>query len=590
MSREAYRTFVSFIFAAAMVAWGATLFGLNPLAAQLVLLNEQSLALEKEAALSETESETDQQSQLEKDVTASSQSASEASQTSQSNEEVVRPNIMGLLFIARLPLQVRIGGILYGIVLICFYWIYVERIIPGHTQTAIWILPIDLIALSFMAAAAVAWVDPKTFIFLAVSTLVFLTMRFAKPAWQERKDKQPPKKRLMTHLILVYILSGVLVCTVLLGAKWFSSIPLFSEEHYQKLYSMVLVGMTFGILVTVAHAWFYPTLMPVLFPHATDVRIRRARLTPCYDSIERLPEVAEAVLLGETRYRELMRGRGGSPLAFHLSRVHSYRDVETQAFIMAHHSFNEGNRAQEMSLRSMWVYLAHWFDDIFDFYYVEKLASLLDNDNLSIRDVLERLDTRFRVIWDDAVEETALLQGWQSAPLELGMRRLMLGGPMLSPKCANVQFQKKHRALIQAELLGSDKFNVTNVVSEATDRQLTYTSKVVVEIWDSFCPVSTFPLSLLMDFFYAPALLAHDQKAEAEQGELADSLDNPADSDLQLLQKVSKLILQLPDDEKKWMLKPLPIFIGSFQKLLLASDRSDSLDVYQQVLEEWTKS
>ncbi len=570
MSREAYRTFVSFIFAAAMVAWGATLFGLNPLAAQLVLLNEQSLALEKEAAPSGTESE--------------------ASQPSQSNEEVVRPNIMGLLFIARLPLQVRIGGILYGIVLICFYWIYVERIIPGHMQTAIWILPIDLIALSFMAAAAVAWVDPKTFIFLAVSTLVFLTMRFGKPAWQEHKDKQPAKKRLMTHLILVYILSGVLVCTVLIGAKWFSNIRLFSEEHYQKLYSMVLVGMSFGILVTVAHAWFHPTLTPALFPHATDVPIRRPRLTPCYNSIqpERRPDVADAVLNGETRYRELLRRCGGSPLAFHLSRVHSYRDVETQAFIMAHHSYDESNRAREMSLRSMWVYLAHWFDDIFDFYYVEKLASLLDSDNRSIEDILERLDPRFRVIWDRAVEDTAQLPGWQRAALELGMRRLMLGGPMLSPKCANAQFQIKHRALIQAELQRTDKFNVTKFVAGVTNRQLTYTSKVVVEIWDSFCPAATFPLSLLMDFFYAPALLAHDYTAETEQGELADSLDNPAGSDLAVLEQVSKLILELPHAEKEWMLKPLPIFIGSFQKLLMACNRSDSLNVYQQVLEEWT--
>ena len=571
MSREAYRTFVSFIFAAAMVAWGATLFGLNPLAAQLVLLNEQTLALEKEAATSDTEPE--------------------ASPTSQSNEEEVQPNIMGLLFITRLPLQVRIGGILYGIVLICFYWIYVERIIPGHVQTAIWMLPIDLIALSFMAAAAVAWVDPKTFIFLAVSTLIFLTLRFGKPAWQEHKDKLPVKKRLMTHLILVYILSGVLVCVMLLGAKWLSNGVLFSEDHYEKLYSMVLVGIAVGILVTIGHAWFNPTLMPVLFPQASDVKIRQARLTPCYDSIERLPEVAEAVLLGETRYRELLRGCEGSPLAFHLSRVHSYRDVETQAFIMAHHSYDGGNRAKEISLRSMWVYLAHWFDDIFDFYYVEKLASLLNKDNLSIGVILDRLDPRFKLIWDSAVADTAQLPGWQSAPLELGMRRLMLGGPMLSPKCANANahFQKKHKELIKAELQRSDPYNVMKFVSGVTDRQLTFTSKVVVEIWDSFCPAATFPLSLLMDFFYAPALLAHDNTAEAEQGELADSFDNPSDSDLSKLQQVSTLILELPDVEKEWMLKPLPIFIGSFQKLL-ASNNSDSLEIYERVLEEWTQT
>ena len=92
-----------------------------------------------------------------------------------------------------------------------------------------------------------------------------------------------------------------------------------------------------------------------------------------------------------------------------------------------------------------------------------------------------------------------------------------------------------------------------------------------------------------MDFFYAPALLAHDNTAEAEQGELADSFDNPSDSDLSKLQQVSTLILELPAVEKEWMLKPLPIFIGSFQKLL-ASNNSDSLEIYERVLEEWTQT
>lgn len=214
ISREAYRAFVSFIFAAAMVAWGTTLCGLNPLSTQIT-------------------------------------KATEAAASKQENEQ---PPVVGLAFIKSMPWQIRIGGVLYAVVLICFYWIYSEHIIPEHLPTNIWNLPADFIALSFMAGASAAWVDKETFVFLSTATLVFLTIRFLEPAWRERTRQKKWRRRLMTQLVLLYVTFGGILSLLLLGALLFSKDILMDDAFYTKLYVFVQVGMFLGICLTGTHA------------------------------------------------------------------------------------------------------------------------------------------------------------------------------------------------------------------------------------------------------------------------------------------------------------------------------------------------
>lgn len=405
----------------------------------------------------------------------------------------------------------------------------------------------------------------------------------------------------MTQLGLLYFLFGIGLSLLLLGAHLFGGGIKPTGDFYNTLYTVVQIGMVLGILLTGFHAWFYgpsPTISPrPPIPSLTSdtyTPIRPPKLTPCYQIIppDRLPIVADAVLKGEVRYRELLRlSSGQGALAAHLSSVHSYRDVETQAFIMAHHADEPGkDRVLEMTLRSMWVYLSHWFDDIFDYYRPEQLAGMDLGDNFSIVDTLEKLDPRCKDLWLSAIQDTTQLVGWKPDLLELGMRRLILGGPMLSPKCndQNARFQAAHKAFVMRTLdrwaSGDNVKRLVELVEKVPDRHLAYTSKVVVEIWDSFSEPATFPMSLLMGFFYAPGLLLHDYRAELDQGEILESPEDTVSSYKSTLEAVVKIIEGLPDGETRWMLKPVPMFLDCFRRVFKHSGADDLLMIYSRVL------
>ncbi len=71
-----------------------------------------------------------------------------------------------------------VGGFLYGCVLVCLYWIYIEKLTTTLIPEDLFVLFVDLVALSFMAGAAAAWPEPKLFVVLAISTMILLMVRF----------------------------------------------------------------------------------------------------------------------------------------------------------------------------------------------------------------------------------------------------------------------------------------------------------------------------------------------------------------------------------------------------------------------------
>lgn len=329
----------------------------------------------------------------------------------------------------------------------------------------------------------------------------------------------------------------------------------------------------------------------LILPSAAYSPIRTSKLTPCYNLIrpDRLPIVADAILGGEVRYQELLRlSSGGGALPVNLSRVHSYRDVETQAFIMAHHVDDpNADHTFEMSLRSMWVYLTHWFDDVFDYFRPEHLASMQLQGDFLIFDTLEKLDPRFAGLWETAIRETSCIETWNRDLLELGMRRLILGGPMLSPRCQeqNAEFQSVHRMFVLEKLDGTESYGVQQLVQNIPDRHLAYTSKVVVEIWDSFSPPATFAMSLLMGLFYAPGLLKHDYRAESDLGEISESKEDSAIAYQPTLDAVADIITSLPKHEIRWIMKPVEMFVCSFRKVLIESGSDGLLSIYSGLLD-----
>jgi len=541
--------FVSFIFAAAAVSWGTTLLGINPI-----------------------------------------------------SREVLKPaqntNSHGLDFLISLDGHILFGGLLYGVVLICFYWIYAEYLTTQHIPRRPWILPLDFIALSFMTGAAATWVEEKAFVFLAAGTVIFLLIRFGLAAEREWSEKIPQKQRIMTHITLVYLIFIAILAIMSLGQVVLPrENPIPRELLYYVLYWGVVVAMILGIVTTTLHALYnapyalstaltldilpaseYGTPVPTLVP---DYRRTSSVLHPP----ESLMQIASDVRDGELRFRNLLRLRSGTrTLSPHLSRVHSLRDVETQAFIMAH----QGSDSLVRQIRSMWVYLAHWFDDLFDYHFPDQLAQQALQGEFRIDQALEALDESYASVWRSAIAETQKVADWNANLLEMGMRRLMLGGPLFSPRCNQDRkkiFSEWHRDIVVSRLkLEGENASVLNLIESTPSRHLHYTTKVVVEFWDSFEKNAKFSTSLLMDYFYAPGLLHHDFDAEAERREAELTSDDTLTLHSKTLQRASAQIVELPEVELEVAMRPVPMFFRCFLPIIQHNLGSDFLNVYRDVL------
>lgn len=282
------------------------------------------------------------------------------------------PQLNFQLAIWNKPYHIIIGGILYGCVLVCIFWIYIERFMTVLVPEQLWILVFDFIALSFMAGAAATWNIEKPFITLVFTTIIFLSVRFISACCLEAKKKNLQiisliKYNLLAQIVAVYFLLFLVLALLLLGPYIFGK-GIDWDTLPRKLYCIVDGGMGLGIIVTVWHSFRHTTIQ-VGEPEGINFigeETRIPSLCPAYGEIKNndIVNVSMHVFKGEREFWSLLKlsqNQQSLSIPYHLSRVHAYRDVETQAFIMAHHA----QSGREIEIRSMWVYLAHWFDDMF---------------------------------------------------------------------------------------------------------------------------------------------------------------------------------------------------------------------------------
>lgn len=535
VTTDAYRIFVSFMFAAAMIGWGATFLGMD-------------FSIDDQTKIT-----------------------------------------------VHLPSNwTFVAGILYAGVLICFYWIYTEKIAISYLPTNVLWIGCDFIAFSFMTGAATAWRSVAAFNVLATLTLVFLFARFLKPASLEiaqyKLGNFSARDCLMTQILFVYGLVFILVTFFLFGVM--TEAPGYKGDYNNlgitlkkialeivenvNLYYAISAAMILGIIVTVLYVPRHLLVRRRVVPRSTISETELPILVPAYGDIpeDRLSIVAKHVFKGEKRFRNLLDSidpRGSSPFHFHQSHVHAYRDVETQAFIMAMPAVSPN----EIELRSMWVYLAHWFDDLFDYRYSTDLARIILGGEFQVSDALKELDTRLETLWQRAIEQTDVHANWDSSLFELGIRRLMFGGPMFSPACANrhSEITALHRDLVISNL--SEQWGIKEIVNNTKDRHLNYTSKVVVEIWDSFNSNLDFNVSMAMNLFYAPGLFYHDADSEEKHNEIALEPSENERGELEtLLERVFDCIDGFPLEKRTEALKPVSMFVRAFDPVLTAEGLS----------------
>ncbi len=519
VSREGYGTFISIMFSAAMLFWGATFLGLKNLP---IPTSEPSV---------------------------------------------------GVINIPRG--EYLLAGILYGGVLISFYWLYSEKLASKSLPSNLGVLLLDFVALSFLTGAAATWRNKSSFNSLALWTLMLLSCRFLIAALATElfpsSGRRPAfRQMIMCHTLLVYALCFIFIGGVSVGAAG------ADPQRYQRLFYMFIsLGMSIGIGVTAVHSLMHAAeksrkTAPILTHDSAQ-----PALIPAYGTIHEseIRRVAKQVFLGEERFRRILNSDGPdwlSSFQFHQSRVHTYRDVETQAFIMSHHADDD----DEIELRAMWVYLAHWFDDFFDDQYVGNLANSNLQEDFNISEVLGDLDKGFKDVWSKAVNETKRHKTWnRNRDLhETGFRRLMLSGPMFSARCRGQHdlIRQRHWDLITRKLTAA--YGVRDLIytiKKVNERYICYTSKVVVEIWDSFASGVDFNLSMLMNLFYAPGLFYHDAEAEFKQDEIVmEPKDDSSNGLVDTLQAVFDCIRNLPSDKRKLALRPARMFINAFEVIL----------------------
>lgn len=483
-----------------------------------------------------------------------------------------------------------IGGIFYGCVLVCFYWIYTERLAIHFLPTNLFLLGLDFIALSFMAAAASSWrapIAPFGFNVLVFVTLILLAIRFSVAARTEivqmRAGRLAFPNAVMTHLIIVYIISLFMFIGYFLASK--ESKPFTEIFKEQTLYNLLVFAMGLGVVATLIHSFRRPPSAPSEF-QPPPFESRQPVLVPAYAVVahQNLSKVAKHIFLGEETFRRLLTEADPewiSPLQYHRSRVHTYRDVETQAFIMAHHANDE----LEIRLRAMWVYLMHWFDDCFDGGHALRLANLDLNGNFDIESVLSNLDKKYLALWTRAISLSRECPAWRPEMLELGFRRLILSAPMFSPHCIGHQrkIYGRHRDIISKNLpLGSGIKALIDDKENLSSRFLGYTSKVIVEVWDSFNNEVDFEMSMLMNFLYAPGLFYHDARAEHTYDEIyLDAEHDNSEVFKATLVQVFGLIDNLPHAKRALALRPVPMFLRAFQPILVEAGLEQTYQRWQ---------
>ncbi len=531
ISYGAYHSFVSIIFSVAMAAWAMTLFGFTPRGG--------------------------------------------------AGAPVVPGWSLGWHILA--------GGLAYGGTLICFYWIYEGRIASRYRPRNLPVLVIDLISLSFLTAAAFGWTDEAYFTTVSVFTVACLGVRFVPAAMSEQRGRRAgrllPGETLMRDVCLVYAGYLGLVGVLVVGAQTLGG-GLDPAKLTRALYGFVIVGMVAGMATTFRHSCRRPPedyAVPAWDPSPREALV--PVLVPAYGALApgTVERVARGVFQGEAWFRRIVADHARPEYRLHQSLVHSYRDVETQAFVMAH----VGKDEEDVALRAMWVYLAHWFDDIFDGPAATALAGHRFEAGFDIAATLAALDPSLALTWRAAVDRTARLKGWDKRRwlLETGFRRLILGGPMFAAatRDQHPRLMALHKTWIHE--LVRDGGPIRALVETTSERYLAYTVKVVVEIWDSFQDEPDMASSVLMNLFYAPGLLYHDAEAEVGQLEMTRREGLVTEKVVrEHLGKVFACLQELPRERRRQALEPIPLFLGAFAPIL---ERHGLMDAYRQfVLDE----
>lgn len=295
-----------------------------------------------------------------------------------------------------------------------------------------------------------------------------------------------------------------------------------------------------------------------------------SRLERLYSVIPEHEKILEAVKRGREEFENDVAKLGFENS--HMSMVHSYEDVETQAFIIG---IPADLNSDEIAIKAYHTYTSHFVDDFFDRPDLEPSAETLEkNCKNNIKDCL------------DAIGALGLLSHRMAGKaihpegVYKGLHRMIYGSLIQKTPIG----EKQNQYLRDFKDLGLQSVDerVAKDIRMIDDVAYWETNKVVQEFMFSSDPDFDMTRAELWNLIYAPALYYHDIDQEEKKGEINFSKPPSVEDMMSMIEIARRHILDYPDPRLSQRLQQLQFLVSAFQKNLPSSiiDKYNELITY----------
>lgn len=295
-------------------------------------------------------------------------------------------------------------------------------------------------------------------------------------------------------------------------------------------------------------------------------------LNQLYSTVPNHEEILAGVRVGRQRFEEDVKRLGfDNP---HMSQVHSYEDVEAQAFTVA---ITGGLSPEEVAIKAYHVYGAHFFDDFSDRPDLNFPDEKINETRMDIHASLKGLGRL-----GEFAEEMAQMAQHPEGVYK-GLHRIMLGS--LAQKATS---EEQRAALLREfKIVGLQGINpaLARDIEGLPDNVYWMTTKSDMELVNSSDPSFSMDIGEVWNLIYAPALYYHDINKELDAQESIGTAQPTIEEMTLMIDTAEKHIASFPDDRLPGRITQLRFLLSSSSRVL-----PERIIVrYQQLLEQLEK-
>jgi len=280
-----------------------------------------------------------------------------------------------------------------------------------------------------------------------------------------------------------------------------------------------------------------------------------SKLQRLYFTVPNHEIILSAVKVGRAMFERDIKHLGfGSP---HMSKVHSYEDVEVQAFVLG---IPADLNTEEIAIKSYLTYGLHFADDIFDAPDLEPSVDVLEKNCRNIRTCLMsvgRIGKFAQGMIDKTIHKKGAYKGLH----------LMIYGSLVQKTQVG---EKQNRLLKEFKEIGLKgvAIEVGKDIEKIRDIAYWTTTKTVLEILMASDPVFDMTRPQLWNIIYAPALYYHDIDEEKIQHEINFTEPPTIEEMINMINIAQKHIRNYPDTRLSQRVLQLRFLFTAFQNKL----------------------